>query len=90
VFDEASQVRPVDALGSVLRGRQLVVVGDEKQLPAHQLLRHDGHDRRRDRGDEDGPGTNVTQDMQSILGLCAAQGMLSRCSGGTTGAATTR
>jgi hypothetical protein len=29
-------------------------------------------------GEEDGPGTNVTQDMQSILGLCAAQGMLSR------------
>lgn len=33
VFDEASQVRPVDALGSILRGQQSVVVGDNKQLP---------------------------------------------------------
>jgi Protein of unknown function (DUF4011)/REase_MTES_1575/AAA domain/HIRAN domain len=33
VFDEASQVRPVDALTSMIRGKQLVVAGDEHQLP---------------------------------------------------------
>lgn len=33
VFDEASQVRPVDAFGAILRGDQTVVVGDSKQLP---------------------------------------------------------
>jgi len=33
IFDEASQVRPADALGAVVRGRQVVVVGDSKQLP---------------------------------------------------------
>jgi very-short-patch-repair endonuclease/DNA polymerase III delta prime subunit len=33
VFDEASQVRPVDAFGAILRGDQTVVVGDNKQLP---------------------------------------------------------
>jgi hypothetical protein len=33
VFDEASQVRPVDALSPMIRGRQLVVAGDERQLP---------------------------------------------------------
>ena len=33
IFDEASQVRPVDALTSIVRGRQLVVAGDEHQLP---------------------------------------------------------
>lgn len=33
VFDEASQVRPVDAYGALLRGSQAVVVGDSKQLP---------------------------------------------------------
>jgi hypothetical protein len=32
VFDEASQVRPVDAFGSILRGDQTVVVGDNKLL----------------------------------------------------------
>ena len=39
VFDEASQVRPVDALGSLLRGKKAVVVGDSKQMPPHQFLR---------------------------------------------------
>jgi very-short-patch-repair endonuclease len=33
VFDEASQVRPAEAMPSILRGRQLVVAGDERQLP---------------------------------------------------------
>ncbi len=32
VFDEASQVRPVDALGALLRADQTVVVGDDRQL----------------------------------------------------------
>jgi very-short-patch-repair endonuclease len=33
VFDEASQITPADAVTSILRGRQLVVAGDDKQLP---------------------------------------------------------
>lgn len=33
VFDEASQITPADAIGSIVRGRQVVVVGDSKQLP---------------------------------------------------------
>ena len=33
VMDEASQLRPEDALGAIGRGAQLVVVGDPKQLP---------------------------------------------------------
>ncbi|MBV8878902.1 MAG: DUF4011 domain-containing protein, partial [Planctomycetaceae bacterium] len=78
VFDEASQVRPVDAIGSILRGRQLVVVGDEKQLPPTSFFDTMVSAEGITDGEEDGPGTNVTQDMQSILGLCAAQGMPAR------------
>ena len=33
VMDEASQMRPEEALGAISRGSQLVVVGDPKQLP---------------------------------------------------------
>ncbi len=33
IFDEASQVKPEDAVGAILRGNRLVVVGDSKQLP---------------------------------------------------------
>jgi hypothetical protein len=33
IFDEASQVRPHDAIGAIMRGSQLIVAGDSKQLP---------------------------------------------------------
>ncbi|MEM9914019.1 MAG: DUF4011 domain-containing protein [Planctomycetota bacterium] len=33
VMDEASQIKPEDALGTAIRAKQLVVVGDPKQLP---------------------------------------------------------
>jgi very-short-patch-repair endonuclease len=33
VIDEASQMKPEDALGGLLRAKQLIVVGDPKQLP---------------------------------------------------------
>ncbi|MCH8066736.1 MAG: DUF4011 domain-containing protein [Chloroflexi bacterium] len=33
IFDEASQITPADAVSSILRGNQLVVAGDERQLP---------------------------------------------------------
>ncbi len=33
LMDEASQIKPEDALGTVARAKQLVVVGDPKQLP---------------------------------------------------------
>ncbi len=33
VMDEASQMRPEDALGAIARGKQVVIVGDPKQLP---------------------------------------------------------
>lgn len=33
IFDEASQVRPVEAFGALLRCKKAIVVGDSKQLP---------------------------------------------------------
>lgn len=33
IFDEASQVTPADAIPAILRGRQLVIAGDSRQLP---------------------------------------------------------
>ena len=33
IFDEGSQVRPEDGIGAILRGLQLVVAGDTRQLP---------------------------------------------------------
>ena len=70
IFDEASQVRPVDALGAIARGRQLVVVGDTKQLPPTSFF----DKLNADTEDEE----NVTADLQSILGMCDGQGAPSR------------
>jgi len=33
IFDEASQICPEDAVGAIYRGKQIVVAGDDKQLP---------------------------------------------------------
>lgn len=33
IMDEASQIQPPDALGAIARARQMIVVGDSKQLP---------------------------------------------------------
>jgi superfamily I DNA and/or RNA helicase len=39
VIDEASQMRPEEALGVIARGKQLIVVGDPKQLPPSNFFR---------------------------------------------------
>ena len=33
IFDEASQVHTEDAIGAIMRGQQVIIVGDTKQLP---------------------------------------------------------
>lgn len=73
LMDEASQVRPVDALGAVSRCQQIVVVGDDKQLPPTRFF-----DAMTSGGDEDSGGDDTeldTSDLESILGLCTAQNM---------------
>ncbi len=39
IFDEASQITTWDAVGSIARGRQTIIVGDPKAAAADQLLR---------------------------------------------------
>jgi hypothetical protein len=71
VFDEASQVKPVDALGAVMRGGQVVVVGDSQQLPPTPFFETAGQV-------EEYSDDEVTSDIESILGLFAAQNAPSR------------
>lgn len=44
VMDEASQIRPEDALGAIARGKQLVVVGDPMQLGPTSFFDRSGDD----------------------------------------------
>ncbi len=63
VFDEASQLPPEDAVGAIVRGRQLVVVGDPKQLPPTDffLVMDDGAATRA------ADGTPLYTDGESVL-----------------------
>jgi very-short-patch-repair endonuclease len=70
VFDEASQVRPVDALGAIVRGRQIVVVGDSKQMPPTSFFDSLTIAEEVDEEAEE----PATADIESILGLFSARG----------------
>lgn len=64
IFDEASQVKPEDALGAVLRAKNAVIMGDTRQLPPTTffdvLLGVDSEDY----------DLSAIADMESILHLC--------------------
>ena len=63
VMDEASQVKPQDALSCFARGKQIVVVGDSKQLPPtsffEKTVSNDSKDEQED--------VSVIDDAESIL-----------------------
>lgn len=64
VFDEASQIFPQDAIGSIYRAKQLVVVGDSKQMPPSNFFNVVNTD---DDSDEES-----ISDFESILDVCSS------------------
>ncbi len=68
IFDEASQIRPEDALCAISRAKQCIVVGDTRQMPPSSFFdRLVGDD---DESDEEGLEIgSVARDQESILGL---------------------
>lgn len=72
IFDEASQIRPEDAAGALMRGAQLVVAGDEHQLPPSSFFSSLAPDSGED-WDEDTPEV-----YESILDACQSAGLASR------------
>jgi very-short-patch-repair endonuclease len=80
VIDEASQVRPEDALGLVVRAKQIVVVGDNKQLPPTSFFERVIADEEDDEVNDDAPETALSgaakaTELESILALCEARGL---------------
>ncbi len=73
IMDEASQIQPVEALGAIARGHQLVVVGDEQQLPPTRFF-----DKIADAEESEDPDEVVLGNIESVLGLCSSQGMPDR------------
>ena len=80
VIDEASQVRPEDALGLVARVKQIVVVGDNKQLPPTSFFdRVVADEEEQDDSEETTEfalgGAAKATELESILALCEARGL---------------
>ena len=64
IFDEASQIPVWDAIGALARGKQSIVVGDNKQMPPTSFF---------GKGDsEEEVDEEVTEDLESILDECLA------------------
>ncbi len=79
IFDEASQVVPADAVNCIYRGGQLIVAGDQKQLPPTDFFARAedaDHDSAADLAD-DPTGERGLDTFQSVLDLCKAAGGLS-------------
>ncbi len=66
IFDEASQVKPAEAIGALLRGRQVAVIGDSRQLPPTSFFDRIVDVPETDSDDQDA----LPSDMESILNLC--------------------
>jgi len=64
VFDEASQIPVWDAIGAIARGKQVVMVGDPKQLPPTSFFN------RGDSGGDDDADSDIETDLESILDEC--------------------
>ena len=75
VVDEASQVQPVDALGAIVRCKQIVVVGDSKQLPPTRFFARLTTESTGDEDMEMEAQAAEAKDIESILGLCCARGL---------------
>ncbi len=61
IMDEASQIKPEDALGSIARASSLVIVGDPKQLPPTSFFDRNAGD------DEESDDEVALEESESIL-----------------------
>jgi len=69
IFDEASQIPVWDAVGAIARGKQLIVVGDPKQLPPTNFFNTN------DESEGEDADSELQQDMESILDELVSNGL---------------
>ncbi|EGL16336.1 AAA domain-containing protein [Paenibacillus sp. HGF7] len=67
IFDEASQVCTEDAIGAIMRGSQVIIAGDNKQLPPTSFFAANTSDSDFDVDDSDDEGLDDTDAFESIL-----------------------
>ena len=69
IFDEASQIPPAEAIGSLARASQAVVAGDSRQLPPTSFF---GRDSAGDEPEEQEETVALTADIESLLDVADA------------------
>jgi very-short-patch-repair endonuclease len=67
IFDEASQVTPADAIPSLMRAHQVIVAGDDRQLPPTNFFRQVSDGEGDDAADEDDSLVSFGYGFESIL-----------------------
>lgn len=67
IFDEASQVHTEDAIGAIMRGKQVIIVGDTKQLPPTSFFSTSLNDEDFDVDFDDAIEYNDAEAYESIL-----------------------
>jgi very-short-patch-repair endonuclease len=67
IFDEASQIIPADAIPSVMRGHQIVVAGDDRQLPPTNFFRQFSDDGEADEPEDDESLVSFGAGFESVL-----------------------
>ena len=70
IFDEAGQVVPADAIGSIIRTHQVVVAGDDRQLPPTSFFHQVDPG---DPGDDDEELYSFCPDPQDVTGAAQAK-----------------
>lgn len=73
IFDEASQIKPEDALGSVVRADQIIVVGDTKQMPPTSFFDRITASDEGDADEEIDAESAALGEQESILALASAR-----------------
>ena len=66
IFDEASQIFPQDAIGAIYRGKQLIVVGDSRQMPPSDFFNSSVD------LDIDDEEVGDVADFESVLDICSS------------------
>ena len=67
IFDEASQVHTEDAIGAIMRGKQVIIVGDTQQLPPTNFFASSLNDEDFDSEEDDDSKSNDAGAYDSIL-----------------------
>ena len=75
IFDEASQIFPEDSIPAVLRGKQLILAGDQKQLPPTSYFRRSLAEDQTEYVDEEAEDTEANRliGRESILDVAVGE-----------------